>query len=292
VSEPAVSEQIKALELAVGQALLVRAPGQRSLGLTAAGEILAREAEQILASVDAALRRLKAVQDAEAGIVRLGAGMNFTNALLPSLLAKFRRLHPDIAVEVVVAGAHYVADSVADGSLDLAIATEPTLADGMLAEHLADFDSVLIAPPSHPQAQASNIPLQAISGERLIVANSSLAKQAFERLAEGSAVFEMAWNTSLTDGQVAAVSAQLGIALALYFGAAPHIARGELAILQVDGFPIRLSWELVHRRQQSEAAKLLRRYLLTQREVIEAQTLVPARARAAAIQPSATSPLP
>jgi DNA-binding transcriptional LysR family regulator len=150
------------------------------------------------------------------------------------------------------------------------------LTDGLVAEHLADFDSILVGPPSHPQAQASSsIPLQALSGERLIVANSSLAKRAFERLAEGNAVFEMAWNTSLTDGQVAAVSAQLGIALALYFGAAPHISRGEVAVLPVEGFPIRLSWVLVHRRQQREAAKLLRNYLLTQREVIEAHTLVP-----------------
>jgi transposase len=208
--------------------------------------------------------------------------------------SKFRTLHPDIVVKEVVANSHHIADQVADGSLELAIATDAMLTDGLVAHHLVDFDSVVVGPPSHPQMQmrASSIPLEALRGERLIVANSSLAKEAFERLAKGSAVFDVAWNTSLTNGRVAAVCAQFGIALALYFGPAPHIAQCEIAVLPVEGFPICLSWMLVQHRKQGEAVLLLRAYLLSQREAIEAYTLVPAAERATTARSSAATGIP
>ncbi|MCZ9340789.1 LysR family transcriptional regulator, partial [Streptomyces sp. TRM76130] len=68
-TQPAVSQQMKALEASVGTPLLVR--GQRDMRLTQAGEALVRHAAGILAGLTAAEEEVAAIAGLRAGRVRL-----------------------------------------------------------------------------------------------------------------------------------------------------------------------------------------------------------------------------
>lgn len=114
ISGPALSQQIMALERAVGAQLFVR--DRRGVQLTAAGRSLLDDARQLLGLADAARRRL---QDAAAlgTPVRLG----FVS-WMPDDVASVAGPRVSVVVDEWVLPSHAQADRVAEGTLDLAIA--------------------------------------------------------------------------------------------------------------------------------------------------------------------------
>src|SRR5215208_7063252 len=66
-TQSAISQQIAALERAVGERLVERPGGPRPVSLTEAGQLLLRHAEAIVARMQAAAADLAAYSDGEAG---------------------------------------------------------------------------------------------------------------------------------------------------------------------------------------------------------------------------------
>ena len=96
LAQPTVSLQIKRLEDVLGCRLLERTP--RSLRLTSEGETLLGYGRRILALCEEALATL--AEPAVTGLVRLGTPEDFATTHLPTVLAAFRRSHPNVALEV------------------------------------------------------------------------------------------------------------------------------------------------------------------------------------------------
>ncbi len=97
--QPAVSQQMKALEQAAGTALLVRAG--REIRLTEAGRALLRHAVGILAGLTAAEEEVAAIACLRAGRVRLVSFPSGSSALVPTALAELRAAHPGTEVSLV-----------------------------------------------------------------------------------------------------------------------------------------------------------------------------------------------
>jgi DNA-binding transcriptional LysR family regulator len=95
-TQAAVSHQIKRLEDSV-QAALFRHP-RRAVQLTAEGEILLDFARRLIVLNDQALGSLRAGE--VGGKVRLGANHFYATTILPTLLMRFSREHPEILVEL------------------------------------------------------------------------------------------------------------------------------------------------------------------------------------------------
>src|SRR4051794_22590027 len=100
-TQPAVSQQMKALEQSAGTPLLVR--GAREMRLTQAGEALVRHAAGILAGLTAAEEEVAAIAGLRAGRVRLGSFPSGSSTLVPSAVADMRAHHPGTKVSLVEA---------------------------------------------------------------------------------------------------------------------------------------------------------------------------------------------
>src|SRR5687768_14296438 len=85
----AVSQQLSALEREAGRPLLERAG--RSVSLTAAGRVLARHAEAVLAALEEASAALAATGAGLSGTLRIGAYPTAVRTLLPSALVALAR---------------------------------------------------------------------------------------------------------------------------------------------------------------------------------------------------------
>lgn len=94
--QSAVSLQIKRLEEQLGVRLLERSP--RHLRLTEGGELIIDQARRLLGLHEELIA--KAREPELAGTVRLGAPEDFATSRLPWILARFRRSHPRVALEV------------------------------------------------------------------------------------------------------------------------------------------------------------------------------------------------
>jgi DNA-binding transcriptional LysR family regulator len=169
-TQSAISQQIAALERAVGQRLVERPGGPRAVALTEAGTLLLRHADSIVAQLDAAEADMAALAEGAAGPLRVGIFQSVGARILPGLLRRFREAWP--RVEVRVREETTAADLVGlveHGELDLAFADLP-LPDGPFEwnEILRD-PYVLVVPKDDPLADRESAPpLRELAGRPLV----------------------------------------------------------------------------------------------------------------------------
>jgi DNA-binding transcriptional LysR family regulator len=99
-TQSAVSQQIAALERAVGEKLVERPGGPRAVSLTEAGQLLLRHAEAIVARMKAAQADLAAFADGAAGPLRVGTYQSVSARLLPGLVRRFKEQFPKVDVQL------------------------------------------------------------------------------------------------------------------------------------------------------------------------------------------------
>lgn len=116
-STSAVSAQLKKLESQCGAALVVKQG--RHLALTAEGEKLMSYARRLLALNDETLRALQG--ERLTGEIHLGMQEDFGESLMPGILGKFTRHHPQVRIVARVDRNGPLRQALAEQTLDLAL---------------------------------------------------------------------------------------------------------------------------------------------------------------------------
>ncbi|MEU0070953.1 LysR family transcriptional regulator [Streptomyces sp. NPDC006332] len=119
-TQPAVSQQMKALEASVGTPLLIRSG--REMRLTQAGEALVRHAAGILSGLTAAEEEVAAIAGLRAGRVRLVSFPSGSSTLVPTALAALRAEHPGTRVSLEEAEPPRSVELLREGDCDVALA--------------------------------------------------------------------------------------------------------------------------------------------------------------------------
>jgi DNA-binding transcriptional LysR family regulator len=124
-TQSAVSQQIAALERAVGVRLVERPGGPRPVSLTDAGTLLVGHARSIVSRLAAAKADLDALSHGEAGTLRVGIYQSAGARILPRLLQRFLAEWPRVTVRLNEAGDEDLLPLVERGELDLSFVTFP-----------------------------------------------------------------------------------------------------------------------------------------------------------------------
>lgn len=150
VSQPSLSQQIKALENELGAELFSRARG--NIALTDAGEALLPLARRILADADTARHEVQELVQLRRGRVRLGATPSVCTGLLPDVLRAFHGAHPGIQLLIEEGGSHDLVRQLARGALDLALLVLPLPAasPALTTVELLHEDLVVVSSASRP----------------------------------------------------------------------------------------------------------------------------------------------
>lgn len=120
-TQAALSQQIKKLENAIQQPLMVRS--SRGVTLTSHGERLLIHAQKILRAHDEAVGELLGVR--LLGNVRFGCPDDYARVFLPPLLQSFSHQHPQVLVEVVCGPTPRLLEKLESHLLDIAIISLP-----------------------------------------------------------------------------------------------------------------------------------------------------------------------
>ncbi|GIL26969.1 LysR substrate-binding domain-containing protein [Actinocatenispora comari] len=116
IRQPTVSQHIRKLEEEVGRPLLVR--DTRTVALTADGEAMARFARTIIAANEAAVGHFTGSE--LSGRLRFGVTDDLALTPVPKILREFRRLYPQIVLELTVSQSLTLQRRVESGHLDAA----------------------------------------------------------------------------------------------------------------------------------------------------------------------------
>ncbi|MFF9816920.1 LysR family transcriptional regulator [Streptomyces sp. NPDC014006] len=169
-TQPAVSQQMKALEGSVGTPLLVRTG--REMRLTQAGEALVRHATGILAGLTAAEEEVAAIAGLRAGRVRLVSFPSGSSTLVPTALAALRAAHPGTRVSLEEAEPPRSVELLREGDCDIALAFRYEGAagaeewDDLVVRPLLTDRLVALLPERHPlAARAEPLAIGALAGE-------------------------------------------------------------------------------------------------------------------------------
>lgn len=272
LSQPAVSMQIKLMEEQVGLPLFEQVG--RKIYLTEAGHELARYSTAIAQQLDEAAQVINDLKGLAGGHLHIAVAT--TGAYIaPYLLAAFARLHPQLKVSMDVTNREALLHQLADNEVDLAIMGRPPEELALDATAFLDNPLVVIAPPGHPLAGCSRIPLQDLAEYPFIIREAgSGTRSAAERFFSKAGVsLQTSMEMSSHEAIKHAVRAGMGLGIASLHTIREELTAGHLVILAVQGLPIQRHWYLVHRqgKRLSAAAQAFRDFLLQQ----EAARLLP-----------------
>lgn len=127
IAQPSLSQQLRALEDELGEALVHRKP--RGVEPTAAGKILLEHAGRVLEEARLLRERFTQRRDRQEGSVIFGMIPTITPYLLPRFLGPFRDVFPKIDVQVREARTSGLIQLVVDGSIEFAILSDVTAQD-------------------------------------------------------------------------------------------------------------------------------------------------------------------
>jgi DNA-binding transcriptional LysR family regulator len=167
LSQPAVSQQVAALERDLGTALFERTT--RRVRLTAAGAALLARASTLLREHAEARRAVAAAEGRIAGELAVAASLTIGAYVLPASLAQLAASYPELRVRVTIENTEQVAESLLGGRADVGLVEGELDAPELLLHPLRDDELVVIAPAGHRFAGYDEIPLDDLLREPFVL---------------------------------------------------------------------------------------------------------------------------
>jgi DNA-binding transcriptional LysR family regulator len=263
LTQPAVSLQISQLGEAAGTPLLRRVG--REVQLTAAGEVMARYANEILSLWSEAGEEVAVLRGELGGTLRIGA-ITTAEYLLPPLLVRFTKERPGVKLQFRIGNRDEIVRMLAANEIDLAIIGQQPRELRTSAAAFAKHPMAFIAAPSHPLMHAKHLKLADLESANLLVrergsgtrvAVDSLFKEAGMKLHAAS---ELSSNEAIKQ----LVEAGLGVAFLSLHACALEMQAGLLAKLPIPSTPIERAWYVVHmsERRLPNVAASFREFLV------------------------------
>jgi len=247
VTQPTVSIQLRELSEAVGLPLYEQIG--KKLYLTAAGETLAETARAMVDEWAAFGQRIDAMKGLTRGRVRL-AVVSTAKYFVPRLLGSFCSSHPDVDVALEVLNRDGVVARLCDNRDDLYIMSMPPQHMELERHDFLPNPLVVIGPESHPLVQRRQIALTELGDERFILrepgsgtrlsCDSHFSREGFKPRVR----LELGSNEAIKQ----AVAGGMGLAVISRHALALHPAEDQLALLDVQGFPLQSQWWTLYPR--------------------------------------------
>jgi len=171
ISQPPLSQQIRALEEQLGVTLFERLP--RGMALTDSGRALLDEARAILARMEQAMEGVRRVSQGREGRLTVGfTGSAAFHPFVPSVIRAFRHEAPAVELTLDESSTGELLDGVREGRLDAAFVRGPygKVAD-VAIERLLEEPMMVAFPAAHPAVRRARrrIALRDLADEPVIL---------------------------------------------------------------------------------------------------------------------------
>ncbi|MCD8295922.1 MAG: LysR family transcriptional regulator [Clostridia bacterium] len=123
ISQPAVSQSIKQIELQMGVALFNRT--HRGMELSIAGKSIYSEVEQALSLLDEAENKITVLNATATGTIRIGATDSIFYYILADRIAQYNEKYPGVKLELVSSTSPYTLSQLKEGKCDVGFINLP-----------------------------------------------------------------------------------------------------------------------------------------------------------------------
>lgn len=247
ISQPAMSQQIRALEHELGVSLAHRT--RRSVSLSRPGEVFLDEARKLLRQWDRSVALAQRTQRGEIGQLVVGATAPALYVLLPEVVALFRERMPGVGVIVAELSMAEQEQQLRAGDIDVALIHPPLDDSALVAEEVARPAFRVALPEAHPLAAHETLELAHLAGEPFVVFPRSIAPQLHDTLITlcREAGFPLDIATEAHPAQTIIGLVAAGVGLGFIAAEAQQLNREGVIYRPLRGAPLRLALGVAHR---------------------------------------------
>jgi len=257
VSQPALSQQIKALETQLGVQLFVRA--NRRIELTEAGAAFLQEARATLEMAEKSIRIAQDTARGESGTIDIGyVGSVMYEMRFPRLLKAYCQQHPQVRLTLHERPILAQIDAVQRRQLDIAIVREPLpqqMPEGLESFTLSSQRLVAVLPVAHALAKAPSIALSELAGDDFLAfldpQGVGLGHALLELCHEAGFEPRIAQRVSEIATMISLVAAGFGVTLMAEM--VSHLQLPGVCYVPLAGIETRSKLIVVHRRFERSA---------------------------------------
>jgi len=268
-TQPAISQVIRKLEVAVGETLFDRAA--RDGSLTAAGELLKDYALRMLALRREASSAMDELKSLERGQLQLAAN-EYTCMYLLQVIDAFRREFPHVNVTVHRTLASRIPEGLNLRTFEIGVVSFRP--DPVHFRTIAVYGDSLafIVSPTHRLAGAHRVSINELGKENFIAHHvaSPLRRKVIEAFQRYRTPLNMGIELPTIEAIKRFVAMGNGVALVPNLSVARELETGDLVRVSVDELEMKRVLRLVHRRQAT-LSYAARTFLRSVRSLAEAQ---------------------
>lgn len=179
-TQPAISSQIRALEEEVGARLFDRSGGK--VALTTAGKVFQQYAEQTIEARKGMIVTLAELERIPRGEIVVGANEGTCLHILPEVFAEFKKLYPNVAVQITRLERAKILESIIDNSVDFGVVSAPVDDKRLTVVNIHRDELVIIVPPGHPLSRMKQAGIADAARFPLLLPKVGRTRDALENL--------------------------------------------------------------------------------------------------------------
>jgi DNA-binding transcriptional LysR family regulator len=272
ITQPAVSQQVKALERQLNVKLFERVGNK--LFLTEAGERILPHSQALLTSRAEMEQTLAMLRGSGRGRLALGANTTGGMYVAPAIVRALRDLSPEVEATLQIETTNRILERVMQNMIDVAIVTGPVEDRRFARRDLCQDEVYLIVSPSHPFAGRASVSPAEVAGEDFAVPEPGsrtrmLIEQSF---AERGHKLRVTMQLPGTEAVKKAVESNLAVAMVSRYSVPRELALGVLARVPIEGLVLERPIHILHRKGK-HLSPLARRFLTFAQEYVEAERI-------------------
>ncbi len=167
-SQPGISKQIRMLEDELGVEVFARS-GKHLTRITPAGHEILRLAGEMLRTADNIRKVAQEYSSERKGSLVLATTHTQARYILPAIIHEFMEKYPDVTLSLRQGTPPQIAQMVADGEADLAIATESIATyNDLVTLPCYQWNRCVLVPQDHPLTRVEALTLEALADYPLV----------------------------------------------------------------------------------------------------------------------------
>lgn len=250
ITQPAVSQQLRAFQAECGVQLFYREAKQYKL--TSTGEDLFLLSKRIFLRIEQMEEMLARQREADAGMLRVGIAKAYAQIIMPDIMEKFQRKYPKTHVLLSEANSADLLARLRRGKEDLVLIARSDYDSSLQAVNFARAELVLVARPDHPLTQLGTISIKRLNEESMITRESGSGSrvaviQTLERYGVTPSVIIESESLGFILGYL---ERRMGVAFILSHEIVKELAQGTLKQIHLEEGTIVFKADIVRRRNQ------------------------------------------
>jgi DNA-binding transcriptional LysR family regulator len=249
LSQPAVTQQIKALEDELGVRLLDRTGGR--VVLTPAGHLLKQRANQMAELAARTQEELASLNGQHSGTLSAGASTSIAQYILPRMLGVFQKAHPQVKLQIRSGNTEEVVEWLVEGRIAIGLIEGPAMRKDVRIEPFMEDELVLLFPSKSSWSKRSELTVDDLRGAPFLLRErGSGTRRVLETALEKAGLkvkeLEIVMELDSSEAIISSVESGLGIGFVTRAAVLPRLPLGKIATAHIKGLRIPRSFSFVY----------------------------------------------